>query len=247
MRSVFRTIGTGAPNKSQEVAWLELSGGVRSLPQVPWWNAERRAAPSCVLPRMRGRMKVGAAPCREARRLRNNVFRRSAFLSSLRGAFARKQSKLCAAAPGLLCRFAPRNDEIYPRMIVTPPVPPPEASDEDHAWPSFVCLVVGMARARRRVARTTLLIRPRAVKRSGGGGPRVCAVEGACSGSENYEPRKMRRSRCPLHHRCCARRSPSPAQVRGGGKRSVTPRDQSARRRCRRRFPPPMPCRRLRP
>ncbi len=63
MRSVFRTIGAGAPNESQEVAWLELSGGVRSLPQVPWWNAERRAAPSCVLPRMRGRMKVGAAPC----------------------------------------------------------------------------------------------------------------------------------------------------------------------------------------
>jgi hypothetical protein len=43
MRSVFRTIGTGALNKSQEVAWLKLSGGVRSLPQVPWWNAERRA------------------------------------------------------------------------------------------------------------------------------------------------------------------------------------------------------------
>jgi hypothetical protein len=43
MRSVFRTIGAGAPNKSQEVAWLKLSGGVRSLPQVPWWNAERRA------------------------------------------------------------------------------------------------------------------------------------------------------------------------------------------------------------
>jgi hypothetical protein len=43
MRAVFRTIGTGAPNYSQEVAWLELSGGVRSLPQVPWWNAERRA------------------------------------------------------------------------------------------------------------------------------------------------------------------------------------------------------------
>jgi hypothetical protein len=50
-RSVFRTIGAGAPSYSQEVAWLELSGGVRSLPQVPWWNAERRAAPE------------GAAPC----------------------------------------------------------------------------------------------------------------------------------------------------------------------------------------
>ncbi len=77
---VFRTIGARAPNKSWEVAWLELSGGVRSLPQVPWWNAERRAAPSCVLPRMRGRMKVGVAPHREMRRLRNSAFRRSAFL-----------------------------------------------------------------------------------------------------------------------------------------------------------------------
>ena len=37
---VFRTIGARAPNYSQEVAWLGLSGGVRSLPQVPWWNAE---------------------------------------------------------------------------------------------------------------------------------------------------------------------------------------------------------------
>ena len=43
-------------------AWLKLSGGVRSLPQAPWWNADRRAAPSCVLPRKRGRMKVGAEP-----------------------------------------------------------------------------------------------------------------------------------------------------------------------------------------
>ena len=30
----------GAPGN----AWLKLSGGVRSLPQVPRWNAERRAA-----------------------------------------------------------------------------------------------------------------------------------------------------------------------------------------------------------
>jgi hypothetical protein len=28
---------------SQEARELELSGGVRSLPQVPWWDAERRA------------------------------------------------------------------------------------------------------------------------------------------------------------------------------------------------------------
>jgi hypothetical protein len=68
---VFRTIGTRAPNYSQEVAWLELSGGVRSLPQVPWWNAERRA-------RLARR-----APRREARRLLNSVSRRSAFLFRL--------------------------------------------------------------------------------------------------------------------------------------------------------------------
>jgi len=30
---------------SQEVRELELSGGVRSLPQEPWWNADRRARP----------------------------------------------------------------------------------------------------------------------------------------------------------------------------------------------------------
>ena len=30
---------------SQEVRELELSGGVRSLPQVPWWNAGRRPRP----------------------------------------------------------------------------------------------------------------------------------------------------------------------------------------------------------
>ena len=68
MRSVFRTIGAGAPNESQEVAWLELSGGVRSLPQVPWWNAERRARPD------------GRVPHRKMRRLLNSAFRRSAFL-----------------------------------------------------------------------------------------------------------------------------------------------------------------------
>ncbi len=30
---------------AQEARELELSGGVRSLPQVPWWNAGRRARP----------------------------------------------------------------------------------------------------------------------------------------------------------------------------------------------------------
>ena len=79
MRAVFRTIGARAPNESQEVAWLELSGGVRSLPQVPWWNAERRAAPSVSSPAPpAGEDGVGAVPQRETRRLRNNVYRRSA-------------------------------------------------------------------------------------------------------------------------------------------------------------------------
>jgi hypothetical protein len=59
---IFRTIGVRAPNKSQEVAWLKLSGGVRSLPQVPWWDAERRA------PSDEG------APHRKMRRLRNTPF-----------------------------------------------------------------------------------------------------------------------------------------------------------------------------
>src|SRR5262249_49372563 len=44
-RTVFRTIGTVRPTAAQE-AVLELSGGVGSLPQVPRWNADRRARPS---------------------------------------------------------------------------------------------------------------------------------------------------------------------------------------------------------
>jgi len=114
---VFRTIGMRAPTKSQEVAWLKLSGGVRSLPQVPWWNADKRAAPSFFLPRTRGRMKVGAVPRRKARRLLHSVCRRSAFLLVI--ASGAKQSRVTAADSGLLRRFAPRNDEVYPRLIVT--------------------------------------------------------------------------------------------------------------------------------
>ena len=36
---------------------LELSVGVRSLTQEPWWNADRRACPLPILPRKRGRGK----------------------------------------------------------------------------------------------------------------------------------------------------------------------------------------------
>jgi len=34
-----------APDLVPGSAWLKLSGGVRSLPQAPWWNAGRRARP----------------------------------------------------------------------------------------------------------------------------------------------------------------------------------------------------------
>ena len=49
---------------SQEVRELELSGGVRSLPQVPWWNAGRRARPK----RKGGASRLSVA--RPVRRLR---------------------------------------------------------------------------------------------------------------------------------------------------------------------------------
>jgi hypothetical protein len=94
---VFRTIGARAPNKSWEVAWLELSGGVRSRPQVPWWNAERRA------PSDEG------APHREMRRLRNSAFRRSAFLLH----------RFPGAAQHEVVRCRTGKRVVYPRMIVT--------------------------------------------------------------------------------------------------------------------------------
>ncbi len=56
----FEPSGLRALSLSWEVAWLKLSGGVRSLPQVPWWNAERRARPLPTLPRKRGREERGA-------------------------------------------------------------------------------------------------------------------------------------------------------------------------------------------
>jgi hypothetical protein len=162
---IFRTIGVRVPNESQEVAWLKLSGGVRSLPQVPWWDAERRAAPSCVLPRngvpvaqarrgaLRGRMKVGAVPHRKMRWLLNSAFRRSAFLSSLRG--AKRRSNPGSAAQSLDCFVAnaPRNDEVYPRAILRRPGPPPAASDEDRGLDIVSWRGAAIARARRGAAR----------------------------------------------------------------------------------------------
>ncbi len=42
-RTVFRTIGTVRPDQVPRKRLLELNGGVDSLPQVPRWNADRRA------------------------------------------------------------------------------------------------------------------------------------------------------------------------------------------------------------
>jgi hypothetical protein len=55
-------------------------------------------------------------PRRKARRLLNSVCRRSAFLFVV--ASGAKQSRVTAADSGLLRRFAPRNDEVFPRKIV---------------------------------------------------------------------------------------------------------------------------------
>jgi hypothetical protein len=76
---------------------------------------------------------------------------------------AAKQSRLCAADPGLLRRHSPsktgvnallpRNDEDFPRVIMMPPVPPPAASDEDRARMLFVCLGRSKTRVRRGAAR----------------------------------------------------------------------------------------------
>jgi hypothetical protein len=47
----FEPSGSRAPTEFQEARKLELSGGVRSLPQAPWWNADRRARPHGRVPR----------------------------------------------------------------------------------------------------------------------------------------------------------------------------------------------------
>ena len=52
-RSAAMSAGLGQAGRVTPVSYprprknvLELSGGVRSLPQVPWWDADRRAAPA---------------------------------------------------------------------------------------------------------------------------------------------------------------------------------------------------------
>ncbi len=128
-----------SPRKSRG---SRLSGGVRSLPQVPWWNAERRA-----------RRKARAARKRGGYGTRLSAFRFPFFFVAW---VERSETRDSLSGGNASPDFACAQSGLRP-VIVTPPVPPPAASDEDHAWPSFVCLVVGMARAPRRVARTGLL------------------------------------------------------------------------------------------
>ena len=47
----FEPSGSRAPTVSREARKLKLSGGVRSLPRAPWWNADRRARPQGRVPR----------------------------------------------------------------------------------------------------------------------------------------------------------------------------------------------------
>jgi hypothetical protein len=86
----------------------QLGDGI--LPQrEPRWNADRRTAPSFILPRMRGRIWRGAAAVPAARQVGASVCRRSAslliwccFLSSLPG--LTRQSKRQRSAVGLIGR-----------------------------------------------------------------------------------------------------------------------------------------------
>ncbi len=83
-----------------------------------------------------------------------------------------------------------------------------------------ICFVVGKARAHERVARTISLIRLRAVKRSGGGGP----CEAWWRGHAALRPAVRQR---PLPPRCA--RSPLPAPRGGmtGACCKISPRDES--------------------
>ena len=82
----------------------------------------------------------GACRAARARRLRNSAFRRSAFLFSFVIASRRRSNpgsvphRLWIASSLTLLAMT----RLYPRVIVTAPVPPPAPSDEDHAR-LFVC------------------------------------------------------------------------------------------------------------
>ena len=78
----------------------QLGDGI--LPQrEPRWNADRRAAPSFILPRMRGRIWRGAAAVPAARQIASSVCRRSAslFLSCF---FSASRHSLSSSLPDLI-------------------------------------------------------------------------------------------------------------------------------------------------
>ena len=60
MRSSFEPSGRALRTSPRKSRGSRLSGGVRSLPQVPWWNAERRARRKARAARKRG--GYGTAP-----------------------------------------------------------------------------------------------------------------------------------------------------------------------------------------
>jgi hypothetical protein len=59
-RTVFRTIGIVRSDRVPGSAYLELSCGVGSLQQAPWWNADRRRVP---LDARRARAHAGGNIC----------------------------------------------------------------------------------------------------------------------------------------------------------------------------------------
>ena len=162
-------------------------------PQVPWWNAERRA------PSDEG------APHRRMRRLRNSAFRRSAFLFC--GAWRSIQT---CRRPWIACR---RSSHAISALIVTPrshhrrrltKIMPGRRL---FVWSSAWLGREGAPRERWRY--------PPPRTKCGGGGPPGEAVEGAAAVEKNYEPRTMRCDRCPLHHRASRGGPPPPRKSAG--------------------------------
>ena len=86
----------------------------------------------------------------------------------------------CFIAPLLRC-------EVYPRMIVTAPVPPPAPSDESRERPSFVCFVVGKTRMRRRAARMGSMSSSRAACRDGLHSVQPLSYDASRSAGNNHD------------------------------------------------------------
>ena len=141
------------------------------------------AAASAVVERREASAPQRRAPHREMRRLRNSVFRRSAFLF------------------------------VYPRVILTPPVPPPAPSDEGHAPPSVRLLRRRHSSGAKARRENDFAHPPPHVsagegdhpKGGGGGMRRFRKIAGTYS----------RRGPCPFHHPAAQGGPPSP--LRGAG------------------------------